>query len=69
MRPLFASALLLGLLAGACAYESDGGWMNASLPALGSELPAIAALTLDGRAIDNDSFKGKTTLLNLWFYH
>jgi cytochrome oxidase Cu insertion factor (SCO1/SenC/PrrC family) len=43
--------------------------MNAKLPKLGSQLPAIAALTMDGTRVDNDTLKGKTTLINLWFYH
>jgi hypothetical protein len=42
---------------------------NVNLPAVGSELPAIAAFTMDGTRVDNSTFLGKTTLINLWFYH
>jgi len=42
---------------------------NANLPKKGSPLPAISGLTLEGEVIDNEWFKGKTVLINLWFYH
>lgn len=43
--------------------------LNANLPKLGSALPDISALSLDGSQITNVGLHGKTVLLNLWFYH
>lgn len=43
--------------------------LSKSLPQRGETLPAIAGMTLDGTSVDNASLKGKTVLLNLWFFH
>ena len=42
---------------------------NENLPRRGDMLPAIAGQTLDGTPISNATLTGKTTLINLWFYH
>ncbi|MFT7462404.1 MAG: hypothetical protein ACI9EF_000744 [Pseudohongiellaceae bacterium] len=42
---------------------------NVNLPKKGDALPDIAGMTLQGKAIDNEWLKGKTTLINLWFYN
>lgn len=42
---------------------------NAKLPKKGELLPDIAGMTLKGKAVDNEWLKGKTALINLWFYH
>jgi hypothetical protein len=42
---------------------------NANLPKKGELLPDISGLTLEGESINNEWLKGKTTLINLWFYH
>ena len=43
--------------------------MNAGLPQRGESLPPIAGTTLDGSPVNNATLKGKTALINLWFYH
>ena len=42
---------------------------NQNLPKRGDMLPTIMGRTLDGTEITNATLKGKTTLINLWFYH
>ena len=42
---------------------------NESLPKRGDSLPAILGTTLSGRSVSNATLTGKTTLINLWFYH
>ena len=38
------------------------------LPRKGDRMPDIVGYTLDGQAMDNSRFAGKTTLINVWFY-
>jgi hypothetical protein len=42
---------------------------NKNLPRRGDSLPAILGTTLDGTSVSNAVLTGKTTLINLWFYH
>ena len=42
---------------------------NKRLPKRGDLLPALVGTALDGTPISNASLTGKTTLINLWFYH
>jgi len=41
---------------------------NVNLPKKGELLPDIAGMTLAGKSVDNEGLKGKTVLINLWFY-
>ncbi|GEM_PF-3571926 len=41
---------------------------NVNLPKKGERLPDIAGMTLAGQSVDNEWLKGKTVLINLWFY-
>ena len=41
---------------------------NVNLPKKGEMLPDIAGMTLAGKSVDNEWLKGKTVLINLWFY-
>ncbi len=42
---------------------------NKDLPKRGDSLPTILGSTLSGGTVNNALFSGKTTLINLWFYH
>lgn len=42
---------------------------NKNLPKRGDTLPAIFGSTLGGESVSNATLTGKTTLINLWFYH
>jgi hypothetical protein len=74
MRSLLLSSLILsaGLLA-ACGGGADGdpamARYNEGLVERGDALPDISAVTLDGQPVTNASLRGKTVLLNLWFFH
>lgn len=41
---------------------------NVNLPKKGEMLPDIAGMTMAGKSVDNEWLKGKTVLINLWFY-
>ena len=77
MRVLLPSALALAAALAACSVEVSEATevdartarYNAKLPKLGDSAPAFAALTIDGKLVDNTTIDGKTTLLNFWFYH
>lgn len=43
--------------------------MNASLLKVGSDLPDVTVTSLDGQALKLREFKGKTLVLNFWFFH
>ncbi|MBM3985498.1 MAG: redoxin domain-containing protein [Planctomycetes bacterium] len=42
---------------------------DASLPSLGSDAPDVTLQHLDGSSYALSSLRGKTVLLNFWFYH
>ncbi len=43
--------------------------LEASLLAVGSEAPNVVVTTMNDESVRLDSFRGKTVLLNFWFYH
>jgi len=43
--------------------------LSKGLPQPGEPLPDVAGRTLDGASVSNASLRGKTVVLNLWFYH
>ncbi len=51
------------------AFDAAMAQYNEGLPARGNVLPALAAATLDGTPVTNASLRGKTVLLNFWFFH
>jgi cytochrome oxidase Cu insertion factor (SCO1/SenC/PrrC family) len=78
MRLVLGSLLALAGLFAACGRGSGGSGADAN-PAMakyneglverGDTLPDISAVTLDGQPVTNASLRGKTVLLNLWFFH
>ncbi|HZM00927.1 MAG TPA: hypothetical protein VFD43_11820 [Planctomycetota bacterium] len=77
MRPMFLAAapLLLGVLALAapgaalgCARASSDDY-EASLLAVGATIPDVSVTGMDDQALALSSLRGKTLLLNFWFYH
>ena len=75
---LIASLILSAGLLAACGRSPGGpgadpdpamATYNKGLVERGDALPDIAAVTLDGQAVTNASLRGKTVLLNLWFFH
>jgi cytochrome oxidase Cu insertion factor (SCO1/SenC/PrrC family) len=74
---LLSAALLLPLLG--CASGSDAGAAatddgpmaeyNKSLLAVGSAAPDVVLTDMDDREVKLSSLRGKTLLLNFWFYH
>jgi len=49
--------------------EDEEGGMEAGLIELGSPAPAVDMIDLDSGAFALESLRGKTVLLNFWFYH
>jgi hypothetical protein len=62
MRVRSLLAPLAVALSLACAGDS-------SLPSLGSGAPDVTLQRLDGSSYALSSLRGKTVLLNFWFYH
>ncbi len=78
MAPMIAIAAILSACGAspsaptgdsADAIEAAMAQYNEGLPGRGSALPALAAATLDGTPVTNASLRGKTVLLNFWFFH
>ena len=69
---LLAVAGLLAACGGAVGHGADAdpsmAEYNEGLVERGEQLPDIAAVTLDGQPVTNASLRGKTVLLNLWYY-
>ena len=76
MRILWSTTVLGALALFACSDDSASlppetprAANEKYMPLPGAPLPPIAGITTEGERITNATFKGKTTLLNLWFVH
>jgi len=72
MRPMLLAGAL-SLLAVPCATGGCApGTINdyeAKLVPVGAPIPDVAVLGLDGQPLPLSSLRGKTLLVNFWFYH
>ena len=65
MRPMFLAGAVLLLAALAC----SGGGLEASLLATGSQAPDVTLTGMDDHDLALSSLRGKTLLINFWFFH
>lgn len=74
MRTLLGSLVVLAGLLTACGQRGGDdidpamAEYNEGLIERGDALPDITVRTLDGRTASTASMRGKTVLLNLWYY-
>ena len=62
-------SLTLLLTSLALVAELSCGGSGGSLLAVGDEAPDVALQRLDGSTFSLSSLRGRTVLLNFWFYH
>jgi cytochrome oxidase Cu insertion factor (SCO1/SenC/PrrC family) len=75
MRPLFLAGAPLLLAALACSGAANGGGsvdiaeLEATLLATGSHAPEVTLTGMDDQDFALSSLRGRTLLINFWFFH